>query len=77
MICAKGVQNSCWSSWVSLQTGHLLRSCHSDNATRLEGRFKGYAQVASRDKDAVKEALMRHGPLAVGVDAEHDFAFYS
>jgi hypothetical protein len=33
--------------------------------------------VPTRDEEAVMEALLRHGPLAVGVDAEHDFAFYS
>jgi hypothetical protein len=33
--------------------------------------------VPYRDEEAVMEALMRHGPLAVGVDADFDFAFYS
>ncbi|KAI8474230.1 MAG: cysteine proteinase [Monoraphidium minutum] len=48
-----------------------------DNATKLVGRFKDYVQVPTRDEEAVMEALLKHGPLAVGVDAEHDFAFYS
>ncbi|KAF8061334.1 cfaD [Scenedesmus sp. PABB004] len=49
-----------------------------DNSTALTGHFSGYVEVASKDEVAVMEALMRHGPLAVGVDASaDDFLFYS
>ncbi|GBF93582.1 hypothetical protein Rsub_06302 [Raphidocelis subcapitata] len=48
-----------------------------DNVTRMEGLFRGYARVPSRDEAAVREALLMHGPLSVGVDADFDFAFYS
>eukprot|EP00879_Flechtneria_rotunda_P020025 GHRR01021053.1.p1 GENE.GHRR01021053.1~~GHRR01021053.1.p1 ORF type:complete len:405 (+),score=139.61 GHRR01021053.1:1350-2564(+) len=47
-----------------------------DNSTRVSGHFKGYIEV-SQGEAAVMEALMRHGPLAVGVDASYDFIFYS
>jgi hypothetical protein len=43
-----------------------------DNSTKLTGHFDGYVEVKSRDEAAVMEALMRHGPLAVGVDASSD-----
>ncbi|KAF6265677.1 hypothetical protein COO60DRAFT_1697673 [Scenedesmus sp. NREL 46B-D3] len=49
-----------------------------DNSTKLTGHFDGYVEVKSRDTAAVMEALMRHGPLAVGVDASSDeFLLYS
>jgi len=44
----------------------------------MTGHFDGYVEVHSKDEVAVMEALMKHGPLAVGVDASFDeFLFYS
>lgn len=44
----------------------------------MSGHFDGYVEVASKDEVAVMEALWRHGPLAVGIDASFDeFLFYS
>lgn len=43
----------------------------------MTGHFTGYVEVKSMDEAAVMEALMKHGPLAVGVDATYDeFLFY-
>jgi hypothetical protein len=43
----------------------------------MSGHFDGYIEVHRKDEVAVMEALMRHGPLAVGVDASFDeFLFY-
>lgn len=49
-----------------------------DDTTKMTGHFDGYVEVHSKDEVAVMEALMKHGPLAVGVDASFDeFLFYS
>lgn len=48
-----------------------------DDTTHLTGHFEGFVEVKSKDEVAVMEALMKHGPLAVGVDASFDeFLFY-
>jgi hypothetical protein len=50
---------------------------HRDDTTKLTGHFDGYVEIHSKDEVAVMEALMKHGPLAVGVDASFDeFLFY-
>lgn len=49
----------------------------SDDTTKLTGHFDGYVEVHSKDEVAVMEALLKHGPLAVGVDASYDeFLFF-
>ncbi len=51
-------------------------SCR-DNVTAKSGHFSGFVEVP-QDEEAVMEALWKHGPLAVGVDATFDgFNFYS
>lgn len=48
-----------------------------DDTTKMTGHFDGYVEVPSKDESAVMEALMKHGPLAVGVDASFDeFLFH-
>jgi hypothetical protein len=48
-----------------------------DDTTKMSGHFDGYVEVHRKDEVAVMEALMKHGPLAVGVDATFDeFLFY-
>lgn len=48
-----------------------------DDTTKMTGHFEGYVEVPSKDEVAVMEALYKHGPLAVGVDASFDeFLFY-
>lgn len=49
---------------------------HREDTTKMTGHFDGYVEVHSKDEEAVMEALMKHGPLAVGVDADFDFVFY-
>lgn len=39
--------------------------------------FEGYLSVESRDEKALMEAVYKHGPIAVAVDASPDgFSFY-
>ena len=48
-----------------------------DSNAKITGHFNGYVEVESKNEVAVMEALMRYGPLAVGVDASYDeFLFY-
>jgi hypothetical protein len=55
----------------------LLYFCYRDDTTKMTGHFDGYVEIHSKDEVAVMEALMKHGPLAVGVDASFDeFLFY-
>jgi hypothetical protein len=43
----------------------------------MSGHFDGYVEVHRKDEVAVMEALLKHGPLAVGVDATYDeFLFF-
>lgn len=38
----------------------------------------GYVNVTSNNADALKIALLKHGPISVGIDASHlSFSFYS
>ncbi|KAI8469275.1 MAG: cysteine endopeptidase [Monoraphidium minutum] len=46
------------------------------NTTAKEGFFDGFVRV-DQDDASVMEALMRHGPLAIGIDADYDFGAYS
>eukprot|EP00775_Hariotina_reticulata_P009003 gene9003-9176_t len=49
-----------------------------DGDAKLTGHFSGFVDVKSKDEVAVMEALLKHGPLSVGVDASFDdFLFYS
>lgn len=47
-----------------------------DNTTAREGIFDGFVRV-DQDDESVMEALMKHGPLAIGIDADYDFGLYS
>jgi cathepsin L len=52
------------------------------NATRRDepptARFKGFADIKKRDNEALMEAVYKHGPVAVSIDAAHEsFRFYS
>lgn len=48
------------------------------NQSDLIARIKSYTNVTSGDADALKLALFKHGPVAVGIDASHrSFVFYS
>ncbi|XP_038614484.1 digestive cysteine proteinase 2-like isoform X5 [Tachyglossus aculeatus] len=51
--------------------------CHS-NASTLAVRLAGYVNVPPANPTALKLALLRHGPVAVNVDASpRSFAFYA
>lgn len=55
----------------------LFAVCLRDTNAKLSGHFNGYVEVESRSEVSVMEALMKYGPLAVGVDASYDdFLFY-
>jgi hypothetical protein len=52
------------------------------NATRKDAApsafFKGFGHVKRRSKHALMEALLRHGPVAISLDASQPtFKFYS
>ncbi|XP_021934298.1 digestive cysteine proteinase 1 isoform X2 [Zootermopsis nevadensis] len=51
--------------------------CHIDNVT-LTANITGYVNVTSGDADALKVALLKHGPISVAIDASRKtFSFYS
>ncbi|XP_033013777.1 digestive cysteine proteinase 1-like [Lacerta agilis] len=51
--------------------------CHS-NETQLVGKLKGYVNVTSGNRTALKAAIYKHGPVSVSIDASHrSFSFYS
>lgn len=57
----------------SLQDGY----CHIDKVP-LTAKITGYVNVTSGDPDALKVALLKHGPISVAIDASHKtFSFYS
>ena len=52
--------------------------CHVDNVTTMVAPIKGWVNVTSNDPDAMKLALLSHGPLSVAIDAsQKSFSFYS
>lgn len=58
---------------------HMLQDgyCHIDNVT-LTANITGYVNVTSGDADALKVALLKHGPISVAIDASRKtFSFYS
>jgi hypothetical protein len=71
-------QNGEWvNQCVDMLSGCLFCYCCRDDTTKMTGHFDGYVEVPSKDESAVMEALMKHGPLAVGVDATFDeFLFH-
>ncbi|XP_055594198.1 digestive cysteine proteinase 1 [Uranotaenia lowii] len=51
--------------------------CHVENMT-MYAPITGWVNVTSGDKEAMKLALFKHGPLSIAIDAGHrSFAFYS
>ncbi|XP_049834066.1 digestive cysteine proteinase 1 [Schistocerca gregaria] len=51
--------------------------CHVDNIT-LTAKITGYVNVTPDDANALKVALLKHGPISVAIDASHkSFTFYS
>ncbi|KAM8882923.1 digestive cysteine proteinase 2 [Synchiropus picturatus] len=51
--------------------------CHV-NASQLVARIQSYTNVTSGDTEALKIAIFKNGPVAVGIDASHpSFLFYS
>lgn len=56
-----------------LQDGY----CHINNVT-LVAKITGYVNVTVGDPNALKMAIVKHGPISVGIDASHrTFSFYS
>lgn len=51
--------------------------CHYNDSS-LTAHVKSYTNVTSGDLEALKAALYKYGPTAVGIDAAHrSFSFYS
>lgn len=51
--------------------------CHLENITLLAS-VKSYVNVTSGDENALRIALVKNGPIAVGIDAAHKtFSFYT
>ncbi|XP_068603139.1 digestive cysteine proteinase 1 [Brachionichthys hirsutus] len=51
--------------------------CHL-NSSQLTAHVKSYTNVTSGDAEALKMALYKNGPAAIGIDASHpSFVFYS
>ncbi|XP_067862776.1 digestive cysteine proteinase 1-like [Heptranchias perlo] len=51
--------------------------CHY-NQSILTAKLKSYTNVTSGDSEALKIAIFKNGPVAVGIDASHkSFVFYS
>jgi len=51
--------------------------CHSANVTAT-AKIAGWVNVTPDDENALKIALLQHGPISVGIDAGHrSFAFYN
>lgn len=51
--------------------------CHYEMSVPGTG-IKGYVNVSSGDVNALKHALIEHGPISVAIDASHSsFVFYS
>ncbi|XP_017777460.1 PREDICTED: digestive cysteine proteinase 1 [Nicrophorus vespilloides] len=51
--------------------------CHVNNVT-LTAKITGYVNVTSGDENALKLALLKHGPISVAIDASpRSFSFYS
>lgn len=51
--------------------------CHAANTT-LVAKINGWVNVTSLDANALKMAIVKHGPVSVAIDASHKtFSFYS
>ncbi|KAG4072513.1 hypothetical protein HA402_004602 [Bradysia odoriphaga] len=51
--------------------------CHVQNVT-LQAPITGWVNVTAGDANAMKIALLKHGPISVAIDASHrTFSFYS
>lgn len=56
-----------------LQDGY----CHVNNVT-LTAKITGYVNVTPSDENALRLAIVKHGPISVAIDASHrTFSFYS
>ena len=53
--------------------------CHMNNSdVEIGFQISGFVNVTSGDSDAVKVALVKNGPLSIGIDASHrSLSFYS
>ncbi|XP_043278575.1 digestive cysteine proteinase 1 isoform X2 [Venturia canescens] len=51
--------------------------CHVDNVTKT-AKLSGFVNVTPGSADAMKLAMVQHGPISVAIDASHKtFSFYS
>lgn len=51
--------------------------CHIDNVT-LVTTIKGWVNVTTKNENALKLAIFKHGPISVAIDASHKtFSFYA
>jgi C1A family cysteine protease len=51
--------------------------CHAQNVT-MEAKITGYVNVTSGDLNALKMAIVKEGPVSVGIDASHkSLSFYA
>jgi C1A family cysteine protease len=51
--------------------------CHSQNVTKA-AKITGYVNVTSGDANALKLAIVKHGPISVAIDASHkSLSFYA
>lgn len=51
--------------------------CHANNVS-MTAKITGYVNVTSGDENALKTAILKHGPISVAIDAsQRTFSFYS
>lgn len=48
------------------------------NNVTLTAKITGYVNITAGDENALRLALIKHGPISVAIDASHrTFSFYS
>lgn len=51
--------------------------CHADKVKKV-AKITGWVNVTSNNENALKLAIVKHGPVSVAIDASHrTFSFYS